>query len=277
MYLRGILFFLLLMFSVSAGANTSKKIERIIALSPHSVEMLFAMGAGDKIVGTVEYADYPEAALKIPRIGSYTGLQIEKVVALKPDLIVSWDSGNKLADLKKLKSLGLNIFSTQPKDIQGISDDLEKLGQLIGHEVQAKEVSASIAHEHQLIKQQYKNKKKVKVFYQLWHDPLRTIGASSWIESLINDCNGNNLFNDADSPYPVVSFETVLKRNPEIIIIPHHSGSIGAKTEIWNNWSVINAVQNKQMPIINGDLLHRFGPRAVLGLKALCQAIDKAR
>ena len=124
---------------------------------------------------------------------------------------------------------------------------------------------------------QFKKKSKVKVFYQLWHDPLRTVGPGSWVESLINDCNGENLFNDADSPYPIVSLESVLVKDPQVIIIPHHSGSAGAKKEIWHKWQTIDAVKHKRMFTLNGDLLHRFGPRAVDGLITLCQAIDSAR
>ncbi|TQV89871.1 cobalamin-binding protein [Aliikangiella coralliicola] len=239
--------------------------------------MLYAIGVGDRIVGTVEYADFPKDALKIRRIGSYTGIQIEQVVALKPDLIVAWKSGNKLADLNKLESLGLNIYYTHPKKMDEISRDLIVLGKKVGAEKKAQQVAEQITKKYDEIKSRYKDKKKVKVFYQLWHEPLRTIGPKSWIESLVNDCNGSNLFHDADAPYPVVSLENVLVKNPEVIVIPHHSGEVGAKKEIWNGWDNIKAVKEKRIFTMNGDILHRFGPRAIQGLEKLCEAIDSAR
>lgn len=262
--------------SVHASAS-SKPVERIIALSPHAVELLFAIGAGDKIVATVDYADYPAEAKKIIRIGNYNGIQIEQVVALQPDLIVAWKSGNKLTDLKKIESLGFPMIYTHPQTIGQISDELINLGNLTGNEAQAKQAAAALDADYQTIKQQYAKKRKVSVFYQLWHDPLRTVGPNSWIESLIRDCHGENIFNDTDSDYPLVSLETVITKKPEVIVIPHHSGNVGAKTGIWQRWTEIPAVANKQMYTLNGDLLHRFGPRAVDGLSKLCEAIDQAR
>lgn len=262
---------------IANGQLYAKPAKRIIALSPHAVEMLFAIGAGERIVGTVEYADYPQAALKIPRVGNFTGIQIERVIELQPDLIVGWKSGNQPADLKKLKSLGFNLFYTHPQTISEISDDLIKLGQLTGLQEQARLAADNVNKHHIEIKQKYINKAKVKVFYQLWHDPLRSVGAGSWIESLIKDCQGTNLLNDATSPYPLISLESVLVKDPQVIIIPHHSGNTEDKQAIWKNWSMIDAVKNKRLFTINGDLLHRFSPRAIEGLEKLCQAIDSAR
>ncbi len=254
-----------------------KSAKRIIALSPHSVELLFAIGAGDRIVGTVEYADHPEAALKIPRIGNYSGVQIEQVLALKPDLIIAWKSGNKLADLQKMESLGLNLFYSHPKNVSEISRDLIRLGELTGLQKNALKARSDLEQKYQILKKKYQKKSKVKVFYQLWHDPLRTAGADSWIDSLIRDCNGHNLFDDAATAYPIVSMESVLIKDPEVIIIPHHSGDEEAKREIWINWREISAVKNEHLFTINGDILHRFSPRVIQGLEKLCQSIDSAR
>ncbi len=251
--------------------------QKIIALSPHAVEMLFAIGAGDRIIATIEYADYPEAALEIPRIGNFTGIQIEKIVALQPDLIIGWKSGNKLADLKKLESLGFTIFYSHPQNIMEISSELIKIGKLTGLQNNAEAAANKIQEKHQEVIHQYANKEKVSVFYQLWHEPLRTIGPDNWNDALINDCNGHNIFNNTQTSYPVVSMEDVLSKNPEVIIIPHHSGNVTVKKELWNKWQHITAVKQKQIFTIDGDLLHRFGPRAIEGLALLCEAIDSGR
>ena len=273
------LLFILSLFQVNLVYSSEAPIaeQRIIALSPHSVELLYAIGAGDRIIGTLEYADYPKAALEIPRIGNFNGIQIEKVVELQPDLIVAWKSGNKSSDIEKLKSLGFNIYHSQPQNIDEIGKELLELGKLTDLENEAKIVAREMMSQYQTIKNHYKRKKSINVFYQLWHDPIRTIGPNNWTQSLISDCNGSNIFNDATSQYPVVSLESVLVKNPEVIIIPHHSGNQEDKKKFWQKWSDIKAVKNDNINIINGDLLHRFSPRAINGLSILCKAIDKAR
>jgi len=259
----------------------NKIAQRIIALAPHSVELLYAIGAGDRIVATTEYADYPKAALKIPRVGNANGIQIERVIELKPDLVIVWQGGNKSADIQKLKSLGVNLLSTQPFKISDISKELRQLGKLTGLEQQANKVIEEVEKRYKEITNKYKSRSKVKTFYQLWHDPLTSIGPDSWLESLLNDCNAENIFKDAFSSYPVVSIESVLVKNPQAIIIPHHSGDndlqATEKTRIWKKWSEISAVKNGHVSVINGDLLHRFTPRVLDGLQTLCEDIDKVR
>jgi len=254
-----------------------KGAQRIIALSPHSVELLYAIGAGDRIIGTLEYADYPEAALDIPRIGNFNGIQIEKVVELQPDLIIAWKTGNKSSDIEKLKSLGFKIYHSHPQNISEISKELRTLGKLTGLIDKAEIAAQKVSAQYQSIKNRYNDKKSVSVFYQLWHDPIRTIGPNNWTQSLIDDCNGRNIFDDAMSQYPVVSLESVLVKNPQVIVIPHHSGRTDDKKKLWQKWPDIKAVNNHNINIINGDLLHRFSPRAIDGLSILCTAIDRAR
>lgn len=258
-------------------SENKKGAQRIIALSPSSVEQLYAIGAGDRIVGTVEYADYPLQAKDILRIGNYQGIQIEKVLELKPDLVIAWKGGNKAADLQKLAALGINIYQSKPITISQITDELRELGRRTGLEENAEKVVSKLAERYHSIKKNYSNKTKAKVFYQLWHKPLTTVGPDSWIESLIEDCNGENLFSEVSSPYPQVSMESVLVKNPQVIIIAHHSGNEANNTINWNKWSEIDAVKAKHIYSLNGDLLHRFTPRALDGLELLCQTIDKVR
>jgi len=254
-----------------------KEIKRIIALSPSSVELLYALGLGDKIVATVERADFPKQALKIPRIGNYAGIQIEKLLALDPDLIVAWKSGNNSNDLRKIKSLGLNLVYSDPKNISAMFADLKMLGNLTGSQLQAELLVNQLDTRYQNIRRKYQFRPKVKLFYQLWHDPLQTIGPKSSIGTLIDDCGGKNVFEKADAPYPTVSIESVLVKNPKVIIIPHHSGKESEKQEIWSKWPEISAVKNKRIFVLNGDLIHRFTPRTLDGLDQLCKTIDKGR
>ena len=225
----------------------------------------------------MEYADYPAQAKDILRVGNFRGIQIEKVLELNPDLIVAWKGGNKATDLDKLTSLGLNVYQSKILKIEQISTEIKELGRLTGLEKNAQTVIEQLTRRYQEIKDKHATKSKLGVFYQVWHDPLTTVGPNSWVESLIEDCNGSNLFNDASAPYPQVSFESVLVKNPQVIIIAHHSGSEGNNTINWSKWPEINAVKAKHIYSLNGDLLHRFTPRALDGLELLCKTIDKAR
>ncbi|MDR6962670.1 MULTISPECIES: cobalamin-binding protein [Shewanella] len=275
MYIQGVIglfFCLYLLCSTDVQAQPAK---RIIALSPHAVEMLYAIGAGDTIVAATDYADYPEAAKKIPRIGGYYGIQMERVLELNPDLIVVWDSGNKAEDINQLRTLGFNLYGSDPKTLEGVAKELEELGQLTGHVEEASKAAA--AYRAELIRLRVENAKKSepKVFYQLWSTPLMTVSKNSWIQEIMSVCHGQNVFYDADSDYPQVSLENVLLTLPDVILQSEEEGNV--KGVDWRQWPEIPAVKNQHIYQLNADLLHRATPRALLGVQALCDALDKAR
>ena len=268
---------ILILFIVTCSlsfAQENKVAKKVVALSPATVELLFTLGAGDRIVATVEYADYPEQAKKIPRIGNYLGIQIEKLVELYPDLVVVWQTGNKASDLKKIESLGFDVLYLNPANIGDIAQDLIKLGDKLGLQEKANNVAQSLLNKYQAIKAVYKNKRSISVFYQLWHQPLRSVGPKSWVGSLLNDCNAANIFSTA-SDYPLVSKEDVIVKNPEVIIVAGH-GKVES-TQLWEKWPELQAVAKKQIYQVEGDTLHRFSTRALDGLEKLCQLIDQAR
>ncbi|MGX5174795.1 cobalamin-binding protein [Aliikangiella sp. IMCC44653] len=252
-------------------------VKKIVALSPSSVEMLFYIGLGDSIVATVEHADFPAAAKKIPRIGNYTGIQIERVVALQPDLIIAWKGGNKASDLKKLESLGFKMFYTNPTSINQVVVEMQRLAKTLGTATYSSKMIETFSKKYQTVVKQYATKKTVRTFYQLWHEPLRTVGADSWVESLIKDCNGENVFSDSEVSYPLVSMESVLHKNPQVVIIPNHSGSDQSNLAIWNQWKAIEAVKESRIFELDGAKILRAGPRAIDGLVELCETIDSAR
>ncbi len=145
--------------------------KRVIALSPHSVEMLYAIGAGETIVATTDHADFPAAALDIPRIGGYHGVQIERVIELNPDLVLVWGSGNKAEDIDRIKSLGFKVFDSDPKTLEAVADELKALGELTGNKVQADRVGDEYLTQLAKLRKDNLAKQKVKVFYQLWSTP----------------------------------------------------------------------------------------------------------
>ena len=160
----------------------------IIALSPHIVEMLYDIGAGEQIIGTTSFADYPEQAKNIPVIGNYLRLQIEKVITLQPDYIIAWKSGNPSDDLARLKQLGFNIIYSEPNSFEDIAKEMREFGALTGHQTQAEQKAQQLLTELKLIKKQNQNKTPITVFYELWSRPLATIAKGSWPQQFLNIC-----------------------------------------------------------------------------------------
>ncbi|MBB1364488.1 cobalamin-binding protein [Shewanella sp. SR44-4] len=249
--------------------------KRIIALSPHGVEMLFAIGAGDSIVATTDYADFPAAAKNIPSIGGYYGIQIERVIELNPDLVLVWQSGNKMEDINQLRDLGFTVVNSDPKSLADVATDIELLGKLTGHSGKAKQVADDYRQQLADITLQNQTKPAVKVFYQLWSTPLMTVAKGSWIQNLIEVCHGENVFYDAASEYPQISIENVLLTGAEVILQSQDEGNILGIN--WSDWPELPAVKNQHIYQFDADLLHRATPRAIQGVNAVCGALDKVR
>jgi len=251
--------------------------KRIISLAPHITESLFAAGAGDKIIGAVSYSDYPEAAKKIPRVGSYSTLDLEKIISLKPDLVIAWSSGNNYKQIEKMKTFGLTVFLSEPRYPQDIANTIQRFGVLAGtSKVADKEKNLFLQHYHKL-KLRYSSKRKVKVFYQIWNKPIMTISGHHLISDIIELCGGENVFSDLKTLTPKISVEAVLAVKPDVIISggmgEAHSEWIGA----WKNWKRLPAVKNEQLYFINPDLMQRVGPRILQGADQLCKLLDAAR
>ncbi|MDK1287190.1 cobalamin-binding protein [Pseudoalteromonas sp. B95] len=266
-----------LLLSASCFAQDSQQPSRIIALAPHIVENLYAIGAGDKIVGTVEYADYPEAANRIPRIGGYHGIQLEKVLALAPDLVIVWKNGNKEADIEKLKSLGIPIAYSVSKDIRQVPTELIKLGELTGHKAQAEQLADKFNQRYQQIIKQFQGKVSLDVFYQLWPSPLMTTNGKTWIHQTLNMCGVRNVFAEAATEYPQISLENVIAKHPQVIIIPNEKATKQPPQVQWQKWTEIPAVKHGQYIEVDADLLHRFSTRMLEGVQDMCDKLHASR
>ncbi|TCI04941.1 cobalamin-binding protein [Corallincola luteus] len=261
-------------FSLTAYAATP---QRIIALSPHAVEMLYAIGAGDKIIATTEYADYPEDALSIPRIGGYHGIQLDRVIELKPDLIVVWQGGNQPGDIEQLKRMGYPIYHSEPSKLEEVANEMEQLGEMLGYQEQAHAAATAYRQRMLGLRRAYKNQPPIKVFYQLWGTPLMSVSKQSWIHQMIDHCGGVNVMAEAKTAYPQVSLEQVLLSEAQVIVHPDDHGSNSATDFDWQAWQELPAVKHQQIYGIDGDLLHRFSPRALDGMHRLCESLMTAR
>jgi len=250
---------------------------RVIALAPHIVEMLFDVGAGEQIIGTTGFADYPKQAEDIPRVGNYVRLQIEKVIELQPDIIFAWKSGNPSDDLERLSKLGFNIVYSQPNSFADIAKEMRQFAQLTGHKAQGDIVAAQFLQDLAKLEQQYHDKTPVNLFYELWSRPLTTVAKGSWPQQHINICRGHNAFEQAETPYPQVNIEKVLQAPIDVIIQPLSENQKDREGFNWEDWTSINAVKNNQIIKPDADALHRMTKRSLVELTKLCAEIDKVR
>lgn len=251
-----------------------KPAQRIVALAPHLVENLYAVGAGERIVATVSWSDYPPEARRIPRLGSDQALSVEAILAFKPDLVLLWASGNGRDLLERLQALGLTVYASEPRSLQSIGDSLRALGQLTGRAEQAEVRAAQLDAAFARLRTRYATRTAVPVFYQIWHAPLQTVNGEHLISAVVDLCGGRNVFASATALAPRLSIESVVAANPAVIV----SGqSVAEMAAFWDRWQSIDAVRLQQLYRIDPDWMHRHSPRMVQGAEALCSALDQAR
>lgn len=250
---------------------------RIVTLAPHSTESLFAAGGGAYLVGTVDYSDYPPEAKEVPRIGGYSRVDLEAVVALKPDLVIAWQSGNASNQVDKLEKLGLNVFITQPNRMEDIATQLEQLGKLAATEASANAAAGRFRARLAALRQANANKPTVRVFYQIWKTPLMTVGSQQIITDAIRLCGGENVFGQLTQMAPTVSVEAVLEANPEAIVATGMGDARPEWLHDWDKWTRMTAVKRGNLFHINPDIMQRHTPRILDGTEKLCGLLDTAR
>lgn len=271
------LFLLAVAHHAQASQAQQNKALRIVALSPHIVENLYAIGAGDKIIATVEHADYPAAAKAIPRIGGFYGISIEKLLALKPDLVIAWQGGNRAEDLAQLERLGIRLHYSNPHTPAEVADDLLALGKLTGNIAQSERAAQAYSTKLAAIQAHQQHKMPVTAFYQLWSEPMMTVAKNTWINQLMETCQSSNVFANSATDYPQVSIENVVVAQPQIIIIPDEKSATPQPKINWQQWPEIPAVKQQLFISVNADLLHRFSPRMLEGLADMCDKIELSR
>ncbi|HCM06297.1 MAG TPA: cobalamin-binding protein [Oceanospirillales bacterium] len=244
---------------------------------PHATELLFEVGAGESIVGAVQYSDYPEAAKSIPRVGGYSALNIEAIVALKPDLLIAWPEGNRNRELDRLKALGLPILVSDPREFKDIANALFVYGKITDNNTQAAAAIDKFNKKLTYLRTTYSHQEKVSVFYQVWNAPLMTQNGNTFISHAIEVCGGVNIFSDLAMTNPQVSIESVLVQNPQIIVASGMGQARPEWLDDWRQYTRLQAVENSQLYHIAPELFQRPSSRFLLGTEQLCAAIQKAR
>jgi len=247
--------------------------QRIVSLAPHATELLFAAGAGKQVVGVSEYSDFPAAAKQLPSVGGSGQLDIERIVSLKPDLIVAWSSGNNRRQLARLRKLSLTVFESEPSNFEAIADSLERLGVLVGRDdgrLQAQQFRQQV----QTLEQNYAGRSPVTVFYQIWSAPLMTLNDAHIVSQAIRLCGGVNVFGQLKPLVPTISREAVLTANPDVIIVSDEKGN---GLERWRSFKRMQAVASGNLMTIDGGIMNRAGPRVIEATRILCEHIDHAR
>lgn len=259
-------------YSCEVIDDSGKKIQlthpanRIISLAPDLTEILFADGAGKKIVGVIQGSDYPASAKKIPVVASYHGVDAEAILALHPDLIVAWSEESFAPQLYKL---GIPVYLSHQRKITDVPKTMQKLACLADTTQQSENAIQSFSKTYAQLQKKYSQRKTVSVFYQVWSAPLITITKKSWINDAITLCGAKNVFANLSGAAPEVNIEAVIKANPDVII--------GANAIMWQKWSKLSAVKAKHIFSVNPDLIERASPRILQGVEQLCELIEVVR
>lgn len=248
--------------------------KRVIALAPHITENLFAIGAGDNVVGVVSHSDYPAQALDIPIVGDAQGFNLEAIIALQPDLVVAWAGGNPLLPLQRLERLGIPVYYSDPKVFSDIAHNLRALGRLL-QRPEAEPLATEFERRLQQLQHSYASRTKIRVFYQLWHQPLMTLNKSQMISQAIDLCGGENLFADHREAVPHLGIESVLQTDPQVILTGENVPD--GWEQQWLAWPELAASRYQQFYRLNEDLLYRPTMRLLDGTQQMCDVIQQAR
>lgn len=272
--MRRFLAVVLLSLSFQSHATAAAPAKRIVTLAPNLTELVFAVGAGERIVGTVMYSDYPDAARRIPRVGDAFRVDSERVLALRPDLVLAWASGTPQAVIDNLKALGLRVVTLEVSHLAQVSGALRELGALMDLKN-----AAGIANEFErdiaALRTQYAGRKRLRVFIEVDRQPLFTVNGQHVISEVVALCGGDNVFADLPQLAPSVGVEAVLEKNPQVIL-----GSVIDAASLradWAQWPNLSAVRLAQVYAVNPDIVNRATPRLAQGASEVCKVLDRAR
>ena len=252
--------------------------QNVITLSPGLTELVYAAGGHAYINGVVSFSNYPEQAKTIKQIGRYNSLDVEAILSLQPDLIIAWKSGNPPHQIEQLKKLGLTVYMSEPRDFMDIPRTITTLGKLMATEAIATKTATEFSRDFNTLKQHYskaQEKKRKSTFIQIWNNPVMSINQDHLISKVITLCGGNNIFAETHGLTNTPTIESILQKNPEVIIATGMANSAEVWLKRWHQWPFLEAVKKNNLYAVNPDHLVRHTPRILLGIKAVCENINR--
>ena len=248
--------------------------QRIISLSPSATEILFAIGAQNQIAARSDFCDFPENTKNIPSVGGFDGktLSIEKILSFSPDFVYLTNGMHNYL-IPFLQKHNIAYYISVADSIQTVLQEIAEIGKITDHQLQAQKLCNQIKQDLQKIAEQNKSKPKVTVYWEVWTPPYMSAGKNSFINEIITYAGGINIFSDIEQPYPVVSEEAILMRNPQIIIIPN--STVGGTTAVTSrkNWQNISAVKNNKIYSVDTNIISRPGPRISQAIELISNCI----
>lgn len=269
----GFLWMLAALFASNANAATPA--QRIVSLAPHLTELAFTAGVGERVVGTVEYSDHPEAAKRIMRVGDAFRVDFERVLALKPDVVLAWESGTPVQTIDRLRTLGMDVRTVTTHRLSDVADALRLIGELAGSTERAMAAANDYEAAIHTLRSEYARRAPLSVFVQVNDRPLYTITGKQIMSEVLTICGGRNVFGSLNEVAPVVSIESVIAANPQVILATNDT--VPDARAHWRRWGSIEAVRTGAVYTISSDYVARSTTRLADGAREVCRLLDAAR
>ncbi len=249
--------------------------KRIIALAPSITEILYYLGLGNRVVGVTRFSSYPPAAAEKPRVGSYINLNVEKILSLRPDLVIGTKDGNEPGVVDMLEQAGIGVFIVNPRNVQEVIGTIATIGQVCGITEKASRLAQGLGRRLSLVIRKTASQKKPLVFLQINLKPVMTVNRNTFHNDLIRLSGGRNMSADAGITYPRISIEEVIRNKPDVILISsmERGGRYERARQEWMKWHAIPAVKNNRVHLIDSDLIDRPSPRIIDGLEDMARLV----
>ncbi len=276
------LFALLILCALSGGCapegapdTKTGPAQRVVTFAPHLAEMMFAVGAGELLVGASAWSDYPEQVLELPEVGDAFSVDQEQLALLRPDLLLVWESGMPAHTVDELRQRGYRVESIRTRGLNDVVAAMRRIGELTGREETANRAADEFVAVFEGLYEQYRRADPIDVFFQISTRPLYTVNREHFISEIITVCGGRNIFDDLDGFAPSVDVEAVLDRDPEVMLAGANLGD-DAFAE-WSRWPELTASRYGNQFLLPDETIGRPSPRLTLAVASVCEALERAR
>jgi iron complex transport system substrate-binding protein len=249
---------------------------RIVSLAPHLTEIAYAAGAGDRLAGAARFSDYPARALALPQVGDAARVDLERIIALQPDLVLAWRTGNQAGDIERLERLGYAVWVSEPSRLGDVARLIRGVGELAGTAAVAEQAAHAFETELAALRDRYGARTRVRAYYEIWHHPLMTVNGRHVISDVIALCGGQNVFAQARSLTPAITLESVIAARPQAIL---GGGSADDADSFSARWRSVTVGGLNRIPayFVHPDAIQRTTPRLIDGARIICRDLDRVR